>query len=113
MVIGGMEKTFFVPGWSISWMIFFDTKNVLKDIKGAVNTTCQIFLHPNSFLQKSLPDILEELGPNFTQKLMPIFEECHNYLFPKINNIKGLKAIKAQGTFYMSVLIELDKFENF
>lgn len=24
IVIGGMEKTFLVPGWSLSWMIFFD-----------------------------------------------------------------------------------------
>jgi len=24
IVIGGLEKTFMVPGWSLSWMIFFD-----------------------------------------------------------------------------------------
>lgn len=37
IVISGMEKNFMVPGWSISWMIFFDRKGLLKDIKNAVN----------------------------------------------------------------------------
>ncbi len=35
--VGGLEKTFCVPGWSISWVLFFDNKyNQLAEIKKAV-----------------------------------------------------------------------------
>lgn len=35
LVLGGMEKTFLVPGWSVSWMIFFDKHDLLRDIRHA------------------------------------------------------------------------------
>lgn len=30
IVLGGLEKTFLVPGWSVSWMIFFDKVDRLR-----------------------------------------------------------------------------------
>lgn len=30
VVVGGMEKTFLVPGWSMSWMLFFDKNKSLN-----------------------------------------------------------------------------------
>lgn len=40
IVVGGMEKTFLVPGWGISWMIFFDEYRRLEEVRGACLTSC-------------------------------------------------------------------------
>ncbi|KAL4434856.1 hypothetical protein ABPG74_021195 [Tetrahymena malaccensis] len=113
IVIGGMEKTFLVPGWGISWMIFFDQNQKLKEVKGACLTTCQLCLHPCSFLMSALPELLDTLTADFTKNFMKTFEENYNYLYEEFSNIKGLKPIPAQGTFYISVLIDLNQFKNF
>jgi aspartate/methionine/tyrosine aminotransferase len=40
IIVGGMEKTFLVPGWSISWIIFADpTKTRLDMIRSACLAT--------------------------------------------------------------------------
>lgn len=70
-----------------------------------------MLLHPCSFLQAALPELLDTLTPNFTKNYMDTFEDNHEYLIEELKNIEGLKAIPAQGTFYLSVLIELKCFE--
>ena len=40
--------------------------------------------------------------------MMPLFEENYLYLYEEFSRIKGLIPVKAQGTFYLSVLIDLE-----
>lgn len=61
----------------------------------------------------ALPELLDTLTLDFTKNYMSIFEENHEFLFEEIKEIEGLKPIAAQGTFYLSVLIELEKFSGF
>lgn len=45
---------------------------------------------------KALPAVLDELGSGYTQnKVMPIFEGNYNYVYRQIEQIRGLKPIKA------------------
>lgn len=55
IVLCGMEKTFLVPGWSISWMIFFDQANRLNEIKYSAKIISDLFEGPCSFMSHALP----------------------------------------------------------
>lgn len=61
----------------------------------------------------ALPELLDTLTLDYTKNYMGIFEENHEYLAEEIKEIEGLKPVLAQGTFYLSVLIELEKFSTF
>ncbi|EGR29312.1 tyrosine aminotransferase, putative [Ichthyophthirius multifiliis] len=113
VVIGGFEKTFLVPGWSFSWIIFFDKNYKLKNIKFGVDSIYQIFLNPCSFLIHSVPEILDTLTADYTKNQMVHFEENYNFLFKQLKEIQGLQPIKSQGTFYLVVLIQLEFFPDF
>lgn len=95
IVIGGMEKTFCVPGWCVSWMSFYDKYGKLKEIKEAIQRSAVFINSPPEILAGGLPVVLKELTLNFTNKLMPIFNESYQYLYSKFQDIKGLQPIKA------------------
>lgn len=61
----------------------------------------------------ALPELLDELTVNFTKKYMDVFEENHNLLLDEFNTIHGLTPIAAQGTFFLSVGIDLTVFNEF
>ncbi len=45
---------------------------------------------------------------------MPLFEANYHYLFAEFAKLSGLQPTPGQGTFYLSVLIDLkDKFRKF
>ena len=59
----------------------------------------------------ALPELLDTLTTDYTKNYMELFEENHDYLVDSISQIKGLTPIPAQGTFYLSVLIDLPAFK--
>lgn len=59
-----------VPGWVQSWTITFDKHHILDQIKKNLEVIATIFLHTNTFVQQSMPQILNEVGL-FTTNEMP------------------------------------------
>jgi len=95
IVAGGLEKTFLVPGWSVSWLLFFDREDRLGEIKRACKITADLFEGPASFMQCALPELLDTLTPNYTKNFMGIFESNYNYLFKSFSSIEGLTPVQA------------------
>lgn len=97
IVLGGLEKTFLVPGWSVSWMLFFDAapSHRLEALRAACITTASLFEGPCSFMQKALPQLLDTLTPNYTKNFMGLFEDNYKYLAREFTNIPGLKPVPA------------------
>lgn len=50
IIAGGLEKTFLVPGWSVSWLLFFDHAKRLDLIKRACVQLCDYLEGPSSFM---------------------------------------------------------------
>ena len=50
ILIGGMEKTFLVPGWQFSWIIFYDKQKKLSNIKRGVEGVISAFSGPANFI---------------------------------------------------------------
>jgi hypothetical protein len=76
-----------VPGWVQSWTVVVDKHQILSQIKDNLNVIATIFLHTNSFIQHSMPQLLEEVGI-FTSKNMDKLHENYLRLFERINVIK-------------------------
>lgn len=76
-----------MPGWVQSWTVVVDKHQILSQIKDNLNVIATIFLHTNSFIQHSMPQLLEEVGI-FTSKNMDKLHENYLRLFERINVIK-------------------------
>jgi tyrosine aminotransferase len=95
IVLGGLEKTFLVPGWSVSWMLFFDPAKRLAEVKSACEKTAELFEGPCSFMEKALPNLLDTLTPNYTKNFMGLFEDNYAYLDREFKKMPGLIPIPA------------------
>jgi len=65
VIVVGSLANYMAPGWRLGWMIFYDKNKILSDIKAGCQTLTQIMLHPPSFLQAALPEILETVPLEF------------------------------------------------
>lgn len=108
--LGGMEKQFFVPGWQTSWIIFYDKLKRADKIKKAFANVIQLLLHTNMFTMNALPEILDRLGIYFAKEKCVHFQKNQEIILRELEGIKGLRASPAQGTIYLPVFLELDKF---
>lgn len=63
-------------------------------------------LHPNSIAQHSLPMILKETGPEFTEELHVKLKASAEIAYERLQAIKGLHPLKATAGFFM--MVELD-----
>lgn len=107
ILLSGVEKAFFVPGWQIAWMIFFDKNHHLATILEGAKNICQLLLHPNTFLMDALPGLLDTLTPHYAKKAIQSFKHNHDYILTETNKVPGLKAIPSQGAYYLAVLLDL------
>lgn len=74
IVLCGVEKILSVPGWVQSWTIVFDKNNILDQVKRNLEVVATIFLHTNTFTQRALPKIFEEVGIFTAEKMDVIYE---------------------------------------
>jgi aspartate/methionine/tyrosine aminotransferase len=107
VLLSGMEKIYFVPGWQISWMIFFDKHKHIDSVIKGVKNICQLLVHPNTFLMEALPKLLDTLTPLYAKKAITSFKHNHDLLVTELATIPGLRPIPAQGAFYLAVLLDL------
>ena len=106
-----MEKLFNVPGWCTSWLIIYDPAKHLNEIRTNLEKLASIFLHTNVFTQRALPGILDKLGgPNHSKRFMHDIEKNHDMLVERFKAWNCFKVYKAQGTFYLTVEIDLKQF---
>lgn len=61
---------YMAPGWRLGWMVFYDKNKYLSEIKAGAQTLTQIMLHPPSFLQAALPEILTAVPKEYYKDLV-------------------------------------------
>ena len=91
-----------VPGWVQSWTVVVDKHDIFEQLKKNLEVVATLFLHTNTFVQHSMPQILDEIGL-IAEKNMGEIQKTYQYLLGKLSNIQGVRAIPAQGTIYLSV----------
>ena len=70
IIVVSSLANYMAPGWRLGWMIFYDKDKLLSEIKVGCQTLTQIMLHPPSFLQAALPDILTTVPKEYFKDLI-------------------------------------------
>jgi aspartate aminotransferase len=95
VIINGVSKAYAMTGWRIGYAACKDSKL----IKAMETIQSQSTSNPCSIAQAAAT---EALNGDFSSilKMKKSFEERHNYVVERLNKIKGIKCLAAQGAFY-------------
>lgn len=71
-------------------------------------------LHPPTFIQQALPEILDKVGLNYVKDNMMVnLVQNRDMMVEKFSNWRGLSVIRPDGTIYMAVVLDLNEFSGF
>ncbi|MBE3579655.1 MAG: pyridoxal phosphate-dependent aminotransferase [Caldanaerobacter subterraneus] len=100
IVVNGMSKAYAMTGWRIGY-----TASSLDVAKVMANIQSHTTSNPNSIAQYASVTALTGDGAAI-KRMVEEFNKRRLYAVERISKIKGLKAVKPQGAFYVFVNIE-------
>lgn len=101
LTINGVSKSYAMTGWRIGFAGIKD-KTLIKAIG---NVQSQSTTNPSSISQEAARVALLEAG-NFRKETVPVFAKRRDYVFERLTKIKGVKAKKPDGAFYIFFSVE-------
>lgn len=114
LVCGGLAKRFLVPGWRMGWIVFHDPVGAFEpEIRKGLACLSQKTIGSNSMVQGGLAAILKLTPQSFYDDLIGTLYENAKLAFEAVQSIEGLTAFMPDGTMYMMVKIELERFPQF
>ncbi|KAK9872891.1 hypothetical protein WA026_020244 [Henosepilachna vigintioctopunctata] len=114
LVCGGLAKRFLVPGWRLGWIAIHDKIGAFdSEVRQGLVRLSQRTIGSNTLLQGALPDILKNTPQTFFDDLIDTLVENSKICMNILSKAKGIIPFKPQGTMYMMVEIELNKFPEF
>jgi aspartate aminotransferase len=95
IIINGVSKAYSMTGWRIGYAAAKSRKLVAAmKIVQSQSTSC-----PNSIAQKAAQHALN-MSKDKIQHMVDIFKRRHDWLYPALCEIPGIKAVPSDGTFY-------------
>lgn len=73
-----------VPGWVQSWTVVVDKHDIFEQLKKNLEVVATLFLHTNTFVQHSMPQIFDEIGL-IAEKNMGEIQKTYQYLLSKLS----------------------------
>ncbi len=73
-----------VPGWVQSWTVVVDKYDIFEQLKKNLEVVATLFLHTNTFVQHSMPQIFDEIGL-IAEKNMGEIQKTYQYLLSKLS----------------------------
>ena len=114
LTCSGLAKRFLVPGWRFGWVSVHEPLGSdLSEIRRGLFDLSTLLIGSCTLIQQALPEIFEKTPEFFYRNLNDTLEANAKYLTQELSAIDGLKVIKPQGTLYMLIGIEFDKFGDF
>lgn len=98
ITITGFSKTFSMTGWRLG--ITIAQQNI---IKAMTKIQSQTLSHATSFAQYGALAIFEEKEKSFSfiKEIKNIYENRKNFIFKKLNSIKGMSCLETNGSMYL------------
>lgn len=113
-VIEIVFSRFLVPGWRLGWIAIYDPIGAFDpEIRHGLSCLSQKTIGSNSLVQGALSRILKETPQSFYDGLVETLHESAEVAFKAIEQINGLVPYMPEGTMYLMVKIELDRFPYF
>jgi len=95
IVVNGVSKAYAMTGWRIGY-----AAGNAEIINAITNIQSQSTSNPTSISMKASEEALN--GPqDFVDKMKTEFEKRRDYIYQRLNNIKGIKCSLPQGAFYV------------
>ncbi|KAL3282782.1 hypothetical protein HHI36_005949 [Cryptolaemus montrouzieri] len=114
LVCGGLAKRFLVPGWRVGWVAIHDQMGAFDcEVRQGLVKLSQRTIGCNTLIQGALPCILKNSPQNFFDNLIDTLMSNAKICFDILETAQGIIPYKPQGTMYMMVEIELEKFPEF
>lgn len=111
LTCSGLSKRFLVPGWRVGWIAIGEYGGYdLSLIRKGLFDLSTLIIGSCTLIQSALPQIFTSTPESFYQNVNELLQSNAKYLSGELGKIEGLRVIEAQGTMYMLVGIEADKF---
>jgi aspartate aminotransferase len=95
VVLNGVSKAYAMTGWRIGY-----AAGPRPIIQAMANLQSQSTSNPTSIAQVAAQAALE--GPqDFVREQCQVFKQRHDLVYRRLNQIKGVKCLAAQGAFYI------------
>lgn len=111
LICGGLAKRFLVPGWRLGWIAIYDKVGAFDcDIRNALANLSQRIIGSNTLIQGAIPAILNRTSQAFHDDLINVLNTNAELAFKNLQKVSGLKPYMPQGTMYMMVKIQFERF---
>eukprot|EP01016_Furgasonia_blochmanni_P050349 TRINITY_DN7770_c0_g1_i7.p1 TRINITY_DN7770_c0_g1~~TRINITY_DN7770_c0_g1_i7.p1 ORF type:complete len:364 (+),score=31.31 TRINITY_DN7770_c0_g1_i7:2-1093(+) len=103
IIITGLSKTYLFSGLKFGAVMFFDKDEILADILNGVKNLVQLWLHPASFVQYALPNIVKNIPhPTVQSEVMKTMEERYALVKQGLAVCKQIIVSPCQGAFNLT-----------
>jgi tyrosine aminotransferase len=111
LTCSGLAKRFLVPGWRFGWVAVNEADGFdISGIKKGLFDLSTLIIGSCTLIQSALPDIFANTLESFYEDTNKVLEGNARFLSESLSTIEGLKVIKPQGTMYMLVGIDFERF---
>ncbi len=112
ITLNGLSKSYIAPGWRMGWCIVSGDKEKLEDFLPALQKLVRARICANHPEQYAIKTALEG-DQTHLKKAIETLKERTEYSLKRLNSIKGIRAIKPKGAFYIfpSIDIPISDFE--
>ncbi|GMI88474.1 Tyr Aminotransferase 1, tyrosine aminotransferase 7 [Hibiscus trionum] len=113
--LGSISKTWVVPGWRLGWLATTDPNGILQKsgIVESITGYCNITTNPATFIQGSVPQILENTKDEFFSKLIGTLKEAAEKCMDGIKEVPCLTfPNKPEGSMFVLVKLNVSLLED-
>ncbi len=112
VTLNGLSKSYLTPGWRMGWCIISGDGEKSSDFINGLKKLVRTRICANHPEQYAIKPALE--GPQaHLSKMIATLKERTDFAVSRLNSIKGIKAVKPQGAFYVfpSIGLPISDFE--
>jgi tyrosine aminotransferase len=112
LLLGGMAKQFFAPGWRMGWIVVHNRQGRFNGLYESLQSLSQLMLGPTTFIQSALPKALAAIPDDFFEKTMVALSQQAKVFVDRLSGVDGLQVVPARATIYLMIRVELSKFQD-
>jgi len=110
--VGGLAKSYLVPGWRLGWILIHDVQEALAEVREGLYRLSTLTMGPNSLVQVALPTILRRIPPDWHKGLIRVLQRHADVSFHALSQCPGLRPYKAKGAMYIMTEIRTNHFRD-
>ncbi|XP_050206566.1 nicotianamine aminotransferase 1-like [Mercurialis annua] len=115
ITLGSISKRWMVPGWGFGWLVLTDPNAILKQFGFAdsIKSYLNMSSAPATFIQGSIPQILENTKKEFFLKINKLLNESADLCYDRIQDIPCITCpSKPQGSMFIMAKLNLAALEG-